>query len=47
MSVGENDGARVDIIVGEMLEGKEDILSVDGSAVGTSVTGYVGPTEDT
>ena len=47
MLLGEEDGAIVDGTVGKILEGDTDGLSEDGSAVGTSVTGYVGVKEDT
>ena len=45
MSVDEDDGASEDVIEGEILEGDALGLFEDGTAVGTSVTGYVGSEE--
>lgn len=44
MSVDEDDGSE-DVIVGEILEGDAVGLFEDGTAAGTSVTGYVGSEE--
>ena len=37
----------MDVVVGQILEGRTVGLSEDGSVVGTSVTGYVGTKEGT
>ena len=45
--LGDDDGATVDVVEGAALEGETVGLSEDGTAVGTSVTGYVGAKEGT